>query len=47
MVIVGLSALVHLVWLPAAPLWSIVVIALDVAILAALARASGDDRRTV
>ena len=40
MAIVGISVLVHLVWLPAAPLWSILVIALGITILAALAGAS-------
>jgi hypothetical protein len=45
MVIVGLSLLVQLVWLPAAPLWSILVIALDVTILVALAGASSGDRQ--
>lgn len=47
MVIVGVHALVSLVWLPAAPLWSILVIALDVVILAALAGASQIDREQV
>jgi len=45
MVIVGLSMLVQLVWLPAAPLWSILVIALDVTILVALAGASSGERQ--
>ncbi|MCD2195827.1 hypothetical protein LQ327_20860 [Actinomycetospora endophytica] len=45
MVIVGLSILVQLVWLPAAPLWSILVIALDVTILVALAGATSGDRQ--
>jgi hypothetical protein len=45
MVIVGISVLVQLVWLPAAPLWSILVIALDITILVALAGASSGDRQ--
>jgi hypothetical protein len=45
MVIVGLSVLVQLVWLPAAPLWSILVIALDITILVALAGASSSGDR--
>ncbi|NMO89432.1 hypothetical protein [Actinomycetospora sp. TBRC 11914] len=47
MVIVGIHALVQLVWLPAAPLWSILLIALDVAILAALAGAGQRDRSEI
>jgi hypothetical protein len=47
MVIVGIHALVSLVWLPAAPLWSILVIALDVAILAALAGAGQRDEQRI
>jgi hypothetical protein len=46
MAIVGVSALVQLVFLPAAPLWSILVIALDIAILMALATSSGPPRRS-
>jgi hypothetical protein len=46
MAIVGVSALVQLVFLPAAPLWSILVIALDIAILMALATSSGSPRRS-
>ncbi|MDD7933240.1 DUF7144 family membrane protein [Actinomycetospora straminea] len=34
--VVGLSAIVHLIMIPVAPVWSIVVIALDVVILYAL-----------
>ena len=40
MAIVGVSLLVQLAFLPAAPLWSILVIALDVMILIALAGAT-------
>lgn len=47
MVIVGIHVLVSLVWLPAAPLWSILVIALDVVVLAALAGAAQQDRKQV
>lgn len=36
---VGVSALVQLVFLPAAPVWSVLLVALDVLILVALARA--------
>lgn len=41
--VVGLSMLVQLLWLPAAPIWSMIVIALDVLVLAALL-GIGDDR---
>ena len=40
MAIVGVSMLVQLAFLPAAPLWSILVIVLDVMILIALAGAT-------
>ncbi|MDD7920239.1 DUF7144 family membrane protein [Actinomycetospora callitridis] len=34
--VVGLSAIVQLAWLPAAPIWSIIMIALDVLVLGAI-----------
>ncbi|GAA4881146.1 DUF7144 family membrane protein [Actinomycetospora straminea] len=40
--VVGLGMLVQLLWLPAAPIWSMIVIALDVLVLAALL-GLGDD----
>lgn len=47
MVIVGISVLVHLVWLPVAPIWSIIVIALEIAVLAALAAAGEPDEQRI
>jgi len=43
--LVGINMLVQLAWLPASPVWSLVMITLDVVVLYALA-VTGDVRRT-
>jgi hypothetical protein len=41
-VLVGLSILVQMAWIPAYPLWSILMITLDVVVIYALVATSGD-----
>jgi hypothetical protein len=43
--LVGINMLVQLAWLPASPVWSLLMITLDVVVLYALA-VTGDVRRT-